>query len=344
MNDFWFAIYHSYSTSNYYDAKGLKKFAKDAKFASEHGVEYVILEDYYDKLTWGEYSNFWNEKNFRKIIKIIHDYGMKLLPYTDVTELATKGKIFEKYGKKWGAKNRWGKIYSGFISIYLPIAYPYIEYDFETKIMCPKSGWGEYYINQGKYLLENFEIDGIYMDRVDYRLTCHDHSNIKDHFKNGILQLVQKMDETVKNFDKRYITVMNDSCMNPDDTMTECIRSVDYVLSELLPVDWDPNAIPNRAINEFGDIIWKFRKFLRPILTIATEMQFQSTSMIDLRRINNIVKRLMQYKKPENIILFSHRKDIEGVRAIREITKKTGTKLGFFTVFKPLNSLEEALK
>ncbi|MHA1799520.1 MAG: DUF6259 domain-containing protein [Candidatus Helarchaeota archaeon] len=343
MNDFWFAVYHLYSTSHEYDKKGLTKFKMDAEFAARQGVKYVILEDYYDRLTWGEYSNLWNEKNFRKMIEIVNDNGMKLIPYIDITELATKGEIYKKKGKTWGAKNRWGKVYSGFISIFLPIAYPYVEYDFATKIMCPKSGWREYLVGQAAYLLNNFEIDGIYMDRIDYRLKCHDHFPDEDHFKTGIFDLVLEIVNTVRAFGDKYISIVNDSCMYPDAIMTKCIESVDFVLSELLPADWNPNALPNRTLNELGDLIWKLRRFLKPILTTITEWQFSSETMIDLQRINNIINRLKKIKKVENIILFSHRKDLEGFKAIKKISEMTNAKIAFFSGFKPLVSLNDAL-
>jgi len=275
------------------------------------------------------------------MVKISNDNGIKLLPYFDATELCVNGKIFKDNGKKWAAKSRGGKIYSGFISIYLPFAYP-PQFDFATKIMCGKSGWKNYLVEQAEYLLNNFEIGGIYMDRVDYRLECHDHLRNKDHFTNGIFDIVHDITKTVKKYNKNFITVMNDSCMIPDETMGNCIKTVDYVLSELLPIDWNPNAIPNRLLNEFGDLIWKLRHLLRPLVLIITENQFKSESMTDLRRIYNIVKRLNKYKKRENIILFSHRKDIEGFKAIKSITEKTGTKIVYFTGIKPLISLKKA--
>jgi hypothetical protein len=339
MSDSWFCIYHSYSTSTKYDEKAINKFKKDVEFARELNIKYLIMEDYYKNLNWGEYSKFWNRETLEKMIELCHENNIKFIPYTDATELTIRGKVYKKYGREWGAKNRWGKIHSGFNSIFLPHAYPK-EYEFFTKLMCPKSGWQNYLIEQVNYLLDELKVDGIYFDRVDYRVKCFDHLKDPDHFNNGLAELINNLVDEIKDHDKNNITIMNDSCMPPDEIMGKCIKKVDFVLSELLPVDWDPNSFYNRLNLDWGDLAWYFRRILKPIMKIVTEFQFTSEAMTNVDRIKSIVKRLSQYINVENIFLFTHRRDIEGLNATRKVVEETGANLGYFMGFKNLISLK----
>ncbi|MBD3227885.1 MAG: hypothetical protein GF329_06825 [Candidatus Lokiarchaeota archaeon] len=339
MKNCWFCIYHAYSTSLKIDKSALKRFKQDVEFASELGIKYLIMEDYYRNLNWGEYTTFWNKDNLEQMIKLSHENNIKFIPYIDSTELTIRGNIYKKYGKKWGAKNRWGKIYSGFNSIFLPLAYP-APFEFFTKIMCPKSGWHEYLLDQVDHLLNELPIDGIYMDRLDYRINCYDHKQDSNHYNNGIYELVKSIVKKVKDYDNNYMTIMNDSCMPPDDIMKKCIKTVDFVLSELLPVDWNPNSIYNRISREWGDLAWYFRRFLKPLFRIITEMQFNSESMVDINRIKKIVFRLAKNIRSENIFLFSHRKDLKGLEATKNVVNETNANICYFMGLKRLISLK----
>jgi len=340
MDDFWFVPYHAYSTSNEYDEKALRFFETDIKFAQKIGIKNLIMEDYYKTFLWGEYTSFWNKRNFAKMIDITHDYGLKFIPYTNATELSIQSETYKKNGKIWGAKNRWGKIYSGFNSIFLPKYYPNPKLTFFTKLMCPISGWKDYLIKQIEELLENFEIDGIYFDRVDYRINCFDHSTIKEHFEEGIPNLLGQIVRVVKNKSQHNISIMNDSCMPPDDILKKNLDCIDMVLSELLPIDWNPNSLLNTLNLYFGDIAWRLRKYLLPITRLITEKQFQSKSMTNFPRISSIVERLKRHKTPDNIILFTHRRDEIGFKSIKKIAKSKGCKIAYFVGLKKLISLK----
>ena len=339
MDNCWFCVYHTYSTSTKFDESAIKAFKRDVEFAETLGIKYIIMEDYYKNLNWGEYSTFWNRQNLEKMINLAHQHNIKFIPYIDATELTIRGKIYKNFGKIWGAKNRWGKVYSGFNSIFLPLAYPQ-PYEFFTKLMCPNSGWRDYLNNQVTFLLNELEIDGIYFDRVDYRVDCFDHSKKRNHFKNGIYELINGIVNNIKQYNKDYITIMNDSCMRPDDIMVKCIKKVDYVLSELLPIDWDPYSFYNRLNSEWGELAWIFRRFLKPITKILTEMQFKSQAMTDFNRMKNIVNRLEKNINVDRIFLFTHRKDIDGLRAIQKVASDTGAHIGYFVGLKKLISLK----
>ncbi|MHA1695442.1 MAG: DUF6259 domain-containing protein [Candidatus Helarchaeota archaeon] len=344
-NDSWFCVYHTYSTSYSSSKKAIKLFEKDVEFAEKLGIKYIIMEDYYKNLNWGEYSVFWNKENLEKMIKIIHDHNMKFIPYIDATELTILGDTYKKFGKKWSAKNKWGKIYSGFNSIFLPLAYPNPKFDFFTRLMCPKSGWHDYLLDQVNFLLNNLQIDGIYIDRIDYRVKCYDvnHENNAMHFQNGIPELINDIVNEVKSFDSNYVSIMNDSCMPPDEIMVRCIKSVDFVLSELLPLDWNPNSLYNKINIEWGDLAWKLRKLLRPIFQVFVEMQFHSESMTDINRIKKIVKRLSANINPDRILLFTHRKDIKGLKTIKQVVSQTGANICYFVGLKRLSVLKNDL-
>ena len=337
MENAWFALYHVYSTAKNFDERGLKNFELDIKFAQKIGVKTLILEDYYSDFIWGEYTNFWNENTFRNMIRITKDHGIRFIPYLDITELATHGKVYEENGRAWGAKNRWGKPYSAFSSIFLPY---YSDFDFHTKLMCPASGWSDYFVNQAHVLLTEYEVDGIYLDRLDYRITCYDHSQDPDHFIQGIPILVKRIQSEVKSISSKNLLIINDSCVDPDSTLINCLKSVDQVLTELLPVDTDPRNFYWQFIANWGDLIWAFRRFLKPLFKFFINLTFKTGGMTDESRIQRIIDRLRPHVG-ENIIVFSHRKDYEGVKAIRRIARKNQLICGYVPGLKYLREIKD---
>ncbi|MHA1264281.1 MAG: DUF6259 domain-containing protein [Candidatus Helarchaeota archaeon] len=318
MKAAWFALYHVYSTSKEYDEQGLANFEKDVKIAQDLGIDTLILEDYYSDFLWGEYINLWNEKTFRDMIQITKTYGIRFIPYLDLTELAVHGKIYQINGRKWSAKNRWGKPYAAFSSIFLP----YYEYfDFHTKLMCPASGWGEYFLDQVRTLLLEFEVDGIYLDRADYRVICYDHLQDPNHFIQGIPYLIKKVRDEVKSVSTKNLLIMNDSCVDPDPPLVQCLETVDYVLTELLPLDTNPRSFYWQFLVRWGDLIYSFRHLLKPLFKLFMNLAFTTGSMTDATRIQEIINRLQPYVG-KNILVFSHRKDRAGIRAIQAIAQK----------------------
>ena len=337
MEDAYFALYHKYSVAKEFDERGLQNFEKDMEFAHSIGVKTLILEDYYADFIWGEYTNFWNEKMFRSMVRITQDYGIRFIPYIDLTELAVHGSIYKQYGRQWGAKNRWGKQFSAFSSIFLPY---YADYDFHTKLMCPGSGWFDYLTDQARVLLIQYEVDGIYLDRGDYRTICYDHSRDPDHFIQGIPALVKSIQQEVKSSSSKNLLIMNDSCVDPDPILIECLKSVDYVLTELLPMDTDPRSFYWQFIMKWGDLIWTFRRVLKPLIALFMNFAFTTGSMTDEGRLQQIINRLKPYVG-HNIIFFSHRKDYEGFKAMRDVTQKNKLNCGFVSGLKYLRSIKQ---
>ncbi len=337
MENAWFVLYHVYSTKKELDERGLGKFEADVKLAQNLGVKTVILEDYYADFLWGEYTNFWDEGMFRRMVRITHDYGMKFIPYTDATELATHGKIYRDHGKDWAVKNQWGKILSAFSSIFLPY---YSKFNFHTKLMCPASSWLEYFANQSHILLNQFEVDGIYIDRVDYRVHCYDHAQDPTHFIAELPHLVERVRKEVKATSAKNILIINDSCVNPDRTLKQCLQSVDYVLTELLPVDTDPHSFYWQFIVNWGEILWMLRHLLKPLIKFFMKFAFASGTMTDEMRIQQIVNRLKPYVG-NNIFVFSHRRDYEGIKAIRRIAAENQLACGYMSGLDYLRDLKD---
>lgn len=337
MDNAWFALYHVYSRAKKVDKRGLRNFEDDVKIAQEIGIKTLILEDYYSDFIWGEYTNFWNEETFQRMVRITKDYGIRFIPYLDLTELATHGAVYKKFGKKWAAKLHWGKVYSAFSSIFLPY---YENFDFHTKLMCPASGWFDYFTNQARSLLIDYGVDGIYLDRADYRVRCYDHSRNPDHFINGIPLLVKSIQSEVKAVSSKNLLIMNDSCVVPDPTFIRCAESADYILTELLPVDTDPSNFYWQFLAQWGDLIYSFRHLLKPIFKLFMNMAFTTGGMTDETRIQQIINRLKPHVG-QNIFVFSHRKDYEGFEAIRNIAQKNRLSCVFVPGLRYLREIKE---
>ncbi len=338
MDDAWFALYHLYSTARQYDERGLQNYEADLRYAQKLGIKILIMEDYYTNFLWGEYTNLWDTSTFQAMIRLAHDYGIQFLPYMDVTELAIHGDVWKSHGKSWVAKNHWGKPYSAFSSIFLP---QYYNINFHTKLMCPhsSSGWGDYLTEQARSLLIEYEIDGIYLDRVDYRVQCFAHSPNPNHFIEGIPPLVSRIRREVKSISAQNQLILNDSCVNPDSTLQECLKLVDFVLTELLPTDTDPRSFYWQFIVNWGDLIWALRRILKPLLTLFMRFAFTLGTMTDELRIQRIIDRLKPYVG-QNIILFSHRKDMAGFRTIRQIANLNQLRCGHLSGLQYLRNIE----
>jgi hypothetical protein len=113
---------------------------------------------------------------------------------------------------------------------------------------------------------------------------------------------------------------MNDSCVNPDPTLIKCLKLVDFVLTELLPTDTVPNNYYSQFLVKYGDLIWAFRKILKPVFRFFMKFAFTTGSMTDELRIQRIIDRLKPHVG-QNIFIFSHRMDYEGFKVIRQIAQ-----------------------
>ncbi|MHA1732890.1 MAG: DUF6259 domain-containing protein [Promethearchaeota archaeon] len=344
MKNAWFAAYHAYSISKDHSPRAVRAFARDVKFAAEKlDVEYVIVEDYYERFIWGEFSRPWSERTLREMIAAVHDRGLKFLPYTDATELAMQGREWPLHGREWGAKNRWGKVYCGFSSLMYPSVYYFPQHEFYLRVMCPLSGWREHLCREVERLGEMFEIDGIYVDRLDYRVECYDHvAGNPGHFGEGLVPLLRGMKKAATAKSNKNVLVMNDSCMNPDAVMAELYRVADAVLSELLLADMNPWGLENILATNWGDLAWKFRRVVRPALTHLLPRLYQTGVMTNPERMRSIIHRIRRAAgdpdKP--VFMFSHRTGRETLEFQREIAKSEGTRMCFYNGVKPLSSIE----
>ncbi|MHA1821100.1 MAG: DUF6259 domain-containing protein [Promethearchaeota archaeon] len=331
-NNAWFVVYHNYSVSSQYSPKAVRLFKQDVEIAANKlDVKYVIIEDYFKNLVWGEFGRLWSEETFRGFIRAAHDAGVKVLPYMDATELSITGEEYPKNGKKWGAKTSWGKIYSGYSSILYPSVYFLPEYDWFGKIMCPASGWTDFLVSQLQILHEKFDIDGFYLDRVDYRLKCHDHSKDPGHFNKALVKLVQKLQKTNKSYGNEKFLIVNDSCMAPDENTKRIFKIADGILSELLLADMDPYALENKIAVLFGDLIWKFKWGIRTVLTYILPRIYKTSLMTNRKRIHEIISRIRNAAGSKDLWLFSHRTDSVSRNFLSENIDSPNTHLCFYT-------------
>ncbi len=346
MRNAWFVPYHLYSVSKTPSPRGIEWFTRDAAFAAaELDVEYVIVEDYYENFVWGEFTRPWHAGNLRAFIRAAHDVGIKFLPYLDATELAMHGQCYPQKGREWGAKNRWGKIYCGYSSVLYPSAYYLKEHEFFLRLMCPASGWADHLVQEVETLLDTYEIDGIYVDRWDYRVPCFDHlPDQPNHFAESLVPLMERMQKAVKTVSLENILIMNDSCMEPDSIMAKLYRRADAVLSELLLADMNPWGIENILATNWGDLVWTFRRWVRPFLTVALPRLYQTGIMTRPDRLQAIITRIRRAARDpaKPIFLFSHRTGPETLKLQKDLLKKTSnTHLCYHNGIKPLVTMKQ---
>ncbi|GAB4307956.1 MAG: hypothetical protein Kow0069_05790 [Promethearchaeota archaeon] len=334
MKNFWFSIYHLYSASTRYSPRAVRAFARDVDDLLERDpdVGHVIMEDYYRELAWGEYARPWNERTLREFVRMLHDRGLKFLPYVDATELATHAPSFEKNGRAWGAKTRWGKVYAGYSSVLYPSVYFLPRHEFFLRLACPASGWADHLVEQARSVVEGFEADGLYVDRLDYRVPCHDASHggagtgaDPEHFSRGLVPLFERLRAEAVESPGGRLLVMNDSCMDPDPIMGKLYRVADAVLSELLLADMNPWGLENVLATRWGDLAWKFRRVLRPVLSVLLPALYRRTpAMVDAARLLSIVARIRRAAgdPKKSVLLFSHRVGEETRRLQREMARR----------------------
>ena len=308
----WFVLYHLYSTSLNYDSQGIKDFHHDLKIAKRWGIKYVVIEDYYRNFCWGEYTCPWNKETFKAIIELIHNEGLDFIPYTNPTEVATHSKIFKKY-PQWMVRDRGGKTFTGFLSVFFPRYYR--EFDFQLKLICPASNWKDCYLEQCRELLDEYGADGIYMDRVDHRIKCSAHPN----FEEGIVKIVKRVKEVVKERNKRLI--INDCGMFLDKTMRKVLRMADVILIELLPAGRLTHLL-KFILYDWGDYLYKMRKILSPLMDFLNKGAYLTSPQLASSKA--ILKRISKIREVSSspLLLFTHRATPQGLNLISEVAEQ----------------------
>ncbi|MBR9677770.1 MAG: hypothetical protein GOU97_00535 [Nanoarchaeota archaeon] len=335
MTNSWFPLYHFYSQKKGFDRKAVERFKQDLARAKNLGVGNVMIEGYYKNLQMGDYTNYYDLKTVKAFVQEAQNHGMKVYPYFCAVELYAKNKVFREHAKDWSAKNFLGKPYRGFISFYLPEYFSGVN-SF-SQIMCPKSGWSAHLSRDVDKVISDLDADGIYLDRVDYRLTCHDknHDHSSENFNDSLSFLIKDLKKIGPLF-------MNDSCIKPDDYFKKYFSHADTVLNEMLPQDsnW---FVFNFFKNNLGSFIWRTRKLSEPILKAIYESRFfiKNKGYINFSRYEEVMNRLKKVVGDKEIHVASHRKDYSALKVLKRVLNELGAKVCFIPGMSDLSFVEK---
>lgn len=334
----WFMLYHMYSTSKQPDENFKKLIKEEMKLAKKLKIKRIIIEDNYKDFRTGDYKEVWNDENFKFLIKEAHKNGIKVYPYVVLVEVATHSNVYLKNRDDWRVRGRFGMELHGFFSmIHSHIYSP--EQDHMSALFCPASGWGDDLVDKVGYLLDEFNVDGIYIDRIDYRMNCRnlDHGG-KGHFVKGVIDLVTKISDEVHKKKGRKL-IVNESCIKTDETLKKCIGFSDTVLIEALPYDFPNTSFKMKLYVYFAPrIVWKIKDRMRTPLRRIIKNYYFKPGMFDERRMEYLVKRRKDIGA-KDITLFSQSHNKEGFNTICKAAKKTNISICIATGDKKLKDV-----
>jgi hypothetical protein len=120
----------------------------------------------------GEYVPL-NEKKLQSTISLCHRYGVKIIPYITLVDLAHATEEFRQHGDEWAIEPT-----TEFIHHLRPgdlkaeLAYRNNAEE-ETTLMCPGAeGWRTHWKKQVDSIIRNYDFDGIYFDFWYGRMAC----------------------------------------------------------------------------------------------------------------------------------------------------------------------------
>ncbi|MFH1538506.1 MAG: DUF6259 domain-containing protein [bacterium] len=285
MRNGWFMLSHKYSTASGYDREGLAQLGRDLKVAERLDVECVVLESYLKDFKYGDYTDVWSDETLRAMVDLIHERGMKAIPYTNLTEVDIKSSVYREHGD-WLARPPVGREYSGFISCYLPDYYE--GFDFVNKLVCPASGWRDHYLGQCGELMERFGFDGVYVDRTDFRVPCRAHPG----FAEGIVDTIGELQGLIKSKSPENLLVLNDSFRSPDRIFRRVMEHADIVLTEILPPGTNQD-ISNIVMFLTSDIL----QAVKPLTEVLMKAGFRGWSNSPVNDTARIARRVRLLKR-----------------------------------------------
>jgi hypothetical protein len=120
----------------------------------------------------GEYVPL-NEASLQRTIALCHKYGVKIIPYITLVDLAHSTDAFRRYGEQWAIEPTTEFIH------HLRPADLNAELGFrndpeeETTLMCPGAeGWRTHWKRQIDRIIQTYDFDGIYFDFWYGRMVC----------------------------------------------------------------------------------------------------------------------------------------------------------------------------
>ena len=120
----------------------------------------------------GEYVPL-NEAPLKQTIALCHKYGIKIIPYITLVDLAHSTDTFRRLGEQWAIEPATEFIHHlrpGDLNAELGFRNDPEE---ETTLMCPGAeGWRTHWKHQIDRVLQNYDFDGIYFDFWYGRMVC----------------------------------------------------------------------------------------------------------------------------------------------------------------------------
>ncbi len=120
----------------------------------------------------GEYVPL-NEASLQRAIALCHKYGVRIIPYLTLVDLAHSTDAFRRYGEQWAIEPTTEFIH------HLRPADLNAELGFrnnpeeETTLMCPGAeGWRTHWKRQIDRIIQTYDFDGIYFDFWYGRMVC----------------------------------------------------------------------------------------------------------------------------------------------------------------------------
>ena len=195
MFNAWFILYHKYSRQAWYDAKAVRRFAKDCAWAEKNNIRLLIVEDY--SRNYPEYLDFWSRKTLKAFLEAAHDHGIQVLPYASPTAMDVSSDFYKFHGEECAVRvmSTFGTPSKQWAFMSLPDGAPYWEDYRGTHLHWvfadPSTRWKQYYLEMCEGLLD-FGFDGIYLDQHHEPINSVDHPDINAHTMD-MLRTMRKM-------------------------------------------------------------------------------------------------------------------------------------------------------
>ena len=340
-NNTWFLLYHTYSTSKKRDKEFEKHIDENMEIAKKIGVDRIIVEDNFRDFRVGDYEDVWHPENYRYLVDSAHKRGMEVYLYVVIGEVATHSDVYKEYKDKWAVKGFLGREYCGFTSIvYQGVGYEK-EHDHITKVFCIGSEWRKHLLKQALSVMDKYGLDGVYVDRVCYRINCNDKRHgEKGHFNRGIILFLRDLSKELKKRGKKMIVVdptVKPSSIFPDDVVREYVRISDSVLLEVFPkpMSGDMQGLVQKFYAYFGgQALWHSRHLVRPIARRVTEGLFRMKFTMDSERLTNCVNNLRKLGAKDITIFSLSNNNPESFKDVCETVNRTGASICFVTTKK----------
>ncbi len=208
MFNAWFILYHRYSRQMWYDGEAVRRFTADCSWAARNGIKLLIIEDYFRN--YPEYLAFWSWKTMKDFLRVAHDHGIQVLPYTSPFAMDVTSDFYRFHGEECSVRVRsvFGANSKTFGFISLPDGDPYWKDYRGTHLIWvpadPTTRWKDYYLETCEGLLD-FGFDGIYMDQHQEATESAEHSDINEQ----AMEMLEGMRTMVKTANPNHVICAN---------------------------------------------------------------------------------------------------------------------------------------